>query len=696
MPNKLANESSPYLRQHADNPVDWYPWGDEAFERARELDRPVLLSVGYSSCHWCHVMAHESFENPETAALMNEHFVNVKVDREEHPGVDAVYMTVVQAMTGAGGWPMTVFLTPSREPFYAGTYFPPDDAHGRPGFPRVLRALHEAWVNERDKVVGSARDITTQLRSASSRASAGPAQLDPALPAAAVNRFREAFDAEWGGFGSAPKFPAPPNLEFLLAHHARSTATGDPDPGALFLATETLRHMASGGIYDQLGGGFARYSVDQGWVVPHFEKMLYDNALLARVYLHAWQLTHRPSFERVVRETLAFLQREMSDGRGFFSALDADSEGIEGKFYLWSPDQLETVLGPDDAAFAAQVYGVTSNGNFFDPHHPELTGRTVLTRRADEVALAKKFDLDATAFEARLNSVRHRLLTARAERVRPGLDDKMLSSWNGLALHAFAESARVLGDADFADGALTCAAFLRDTFWDGSRLRHSYHREDGAARFDGLLEDYAYCGLGFIETYRLTGDIAWLELARSLCDGMVERFHDQDSGGFFESPRDGEAHIFEHKSLFDSGTPSGNGAAVQFAWWIGRYFDEPQYESYVAELLGLVGTHLLQAPTGFGSTLLAVERALAPRQELAIVGNAASRRPLESEVAKHFAPWLVLAPSDEADQRLPLLDGRDSNGTAQAYFCENMACQLPVSHASALGKQLRAALVPSA
>ena len=457
MPNRLANETSPYLLQHADNPVDWYPWGEEAFAKARAEDKPILLSVGYSACHWCHVMAHESFEDEATAALMNDWFVNIKVDREERPDVDGIYMLAVQALTGRGGWPMTVFMTADRQPFYAGTYYPPKDGHGLPSFGRVMESLHRAWIEERPKILASAEGITEHLNAASLRGRVEEGfELTPDMADAAVAHFAQVFDSEWGGFGDAPKFPSPPNLEFLLAHHAR---TGDPD--ALGMVTSTLRAMASGGMYDQLGGGFSRYSVDGRWLIPHFEKMLYDNAQLVRVYLHAWQLTGDPFFQRIVRETLAYLVREMRDADGgFYAAQDADSEGIEGKYFVWTQPELEDALGEDWPLFAA-CHDIGEEGNFHDPHHPDLTGRSVVSRRYDPVPTAEALEIPVEELEQRLEAARRILFRVRSSRIRPGLDDKVLTSWNGLALAAFAEAARVLGDAAYRQVAEETAAFMQ-------------------------------------------------------------------------------------------------------------------------------------------------------------------------------------------------------------------------------------------
>jgi uncharacterized protein YyaL (SSP411 family) len=685
--NRLADETSPYLLQHAANPVDWYPWGPEAFARASAEDRPILLSVGYSSCHWCHVMAHESFENPATAALMNRDYVNIKVDREERPDVDAVYMTAVQALTGQGGWPMTVFMTPDARPFYAGTYFPPDDAYGRPGFPRLLEAIAEKWRSDRAEILTSAESITAHLQRAAGRTAAGKGEVTIALVDQAAAVFTENFDATWGGFGMAPKFPSPSNLEFLLARHTRvHAAEAANQPSGLDMVATTLRAMSSGGMYDQLGGGFARYSVDDRWLVPHFEKMLYDNAQLARVYLHAFQLTGDPRFEAIVRETLAFLDREMSDTHGgFHAALDADSEGIEGKFYVWTTAEVAAVLG-DDAPLFNAWFGVTEAGNFTDPHHPELTGRNVLTARADASAVAARFGIDADELAAKIAALSARMLAARADRVRPGLDDKVLTSWNGLALAAYAEAGRVLGAPALIARAQRIADFVRSEAWSPEGLTHTFTA--GRATVPGMLEDYAYVGLGLVELYKATGDLGHLAMARELFGHITTRFHDRANGAFFDTADDGERLLLRQKSLFDAATPSGNSAAALLGVWLARYDNDAASERFVAEVTRLVSDHLVQAATGFGCLLQAMEFVTSPPRELAILGAPSEREPLEREAARRFLPWLVLAPAAEP-AGLPLFEGRDAGNTAQAYLCEAMACMVPVSTPRELGAQLQ-------
>ncbi|MEX2080774.1 MAG: thioredoxin domain-containing protein [Dehalococcoidia bacterium] len=680
--NRLADETSPYLLQHKDNPVDWYPWGEEAFAASRSLDRPILLSVGYSSCHWCHVMAHESFEDAAIADVMNRLFVNVKVDREERPDVDNVYMTATQALTGSGGWPMTVFLTPDGKPFYAGTYFPPQDAYGKPGFRRVLESIRNAWDTQRDKLLESAAEITAQLTEATRRQ--GPsAALAPELLSGAAGHFRQVFDSEWGGFGQAPKFPSPSNLEFLLMRGTREVAPPG-EPGAQDMALFTLRRMAMGGIYDHLGGGFSRYSVDRFWLVPHFEKMLYDNAQLVRVYLHAFQLTGDDFYARIARETLTYLEREMLDSEGgFYSAQDADSEGIEGKFFVWTPAEIAEVLGSDAELFG-ELYGVTRDGNFQDPHHPEFGSRNVLSFANERGAAAEHAGLDMAALEAKLESMRARLFAAREARIKPGLDDKVLTSWNGLALAAFAEAGRVLAEPAYVALAERNAAFVRDRMWRDGRLLHTY--KAGVARIDGMLEDYAYYGLGLLELYRSTGGLGHLEWAVEIFEQLLGRFRAED-GGFYETAEDAEALILRQKPLYDAATPSGNGAAALLGAWLGRYYGRPDWEAAAEEVVGLAGAQARVHPSGFGTVLQVAELLLSPRREVAIVGPAELRQPFESELASCYLPAMVIAPA-ESGSGLPVLEGRGEPGMALAYVCEDMTCQLPARTPIDLARQV--------
>ncbi|MGH2631965.1 MAG: thioredoxin domain-containing protein, partial [Tepidiformaceae bacterium] len=624
-------------------------------------------------------------EDPAVAALMNRYFVNIKVDREERPDIDSVYMTAVQALTGQGGWPMTVFMAPDGRPFYAGTYFPPDDGYGRPGFPRVLEVLHDKWTKERAEILESAASITAHLQKASERPAPGVIALTHELGHEAAAVFAGNFDAKWGGFGMAPKFPGPANLEFLLAYGSRVGEAEQRKTEPIAMVLQTLDAMANGGMYDQLGGGFARYSVDERWLVPHFEKMLYDNAQLARVYLHAFQVTREERFERVARETLDYLEREMLDAEGgFYAAQDADSEGIEGKYFVWTKAEVEAVAGAD-AKLACAWFGVTAEGNFTDPHHAELTGRNVLTAWAEVVPMAERFGLSEAGLANKVAEIRAKLLAARGERIPPGLDDKQLTSWNGLAVAAFAEAARVLGDGRYRQIAECNAAFVRAKLWQEGRLLHTY--KAGRASVEGLLEDYAYYGLGLVELFKLTGEMPSLDWARELFECILEGFHDDAGGGFFEAGVGGEQLLVRQKPLFDAASPSGNGAAALLGMWLGRYYGNREWEGFVQEVVGLVSDHLAQAASGFGTLLQGIEFALAPRREVAIVGQLDVRSALEREVAREYRPWLVVAPSS-GEGGLPLFEGRAVESGALAYVCEDMACQLPVADAGALREQL--------
>ena len=540
--NRLADETSPYLRQHADNPVDWYPWGEEAFATARERDRPVLLSVGYSACHWCHVMAHESFEDAETATVMNELFVNIKVDREERPDVDAVYMEATQAMTGSGGWPMTVLMTPDGQPFFCGTYFPKESLHGRPGFVDLCRAVDDAWRNRRPELLDQAGRLTEQLGRTSLTADGG------IPPSEVVERARDELlarhDRRWGGFGQAPKFPQTMSLELLLRRHA-TTPGGDAE--ALEAVVTTLDAMASGGIYDHLGGGFARYSVDQMWLVPHFEKMLYDEALLSRVFLHAWQVTAEPRFLQVLTETIGYVLRDLHDSAGgFYSAEDADSEGVEGKFYVWTPEQLYEVLGPDADAAAAH-WGVTAEGNF--------EGATILNRMHAPGEFARSDSVE---------DLRLRLFDAREQRVRPGLDDKVLTEWNALMCATLAEAGAATGNRAWVEAAVAAAEFLLGNLRrDDGRWLRSWQADDGGqARHLAYAVDHAALVDAFTRLAEATGQARWIAAARETADALISLFWDGDGAGFFTTGRDAERLIAHSKDLLDNATPSANSTAA--------------------------------------------------------------------------------------------------------------------------------------
>ncbi|CAN5657595.1 thioredoxin domain-containing protein [soil metagenome] len=665
--NRLADETSPYLRQHRDNPVDWYPWGDEAFARAREEDRPVLISVGYSACHWCHVMAHESFEDPEVAAVMNELFVNVKVDREERPDVDAVYMEATQALTGQGGWPMTVFCTPGGEPFFCGTYFPKRSVHGRPGFVDLCRAIDEAWRTKREDVVGQAAILTAHL----GRPALAGAEDTGALPgaevlSAAYAALRETHDDEWGGFGGAPKFPQTMSHELLLRAHAHHVANGQASPETMTMVTTSLDAMASGGIYDHLGGGFARYSVDPVWLVPHFEKMLYDQALLARVYLHAWQASGEQRYRQVLDETIGYVLRDLrhADG-GFFSAEDADSEGEEGKFYVWTADEIRSVLADDPGLAEAALawWDVTDAGNF--------EGRTILNRMAHRGELARP---------AQVEEARCRLFDAREQRVRPGLDDKVLAEWNGLMLATLAEAAAATGDHTWLAAAVANGEFLlaklRD---DRGRWLRSW-QADGGARHLAFAADHAALTDAFTRLAEATGEARWITAARGAADALLDLFWDDDGAGFFTTGHDGEALVARPKDLLDNATPSANSMGTVGLLRLAALTGIDAYRERAEQILVLLGRVAGEHPTAFAHLLGAVDLHLSGITEVAVVGDEPE---LLEVVQRRHLPNAVLAWGEPYPS--PLWEGRTPG---HAYVCRDYACQAPAAEAATLRAQL--------
>ncbi|MFF1515272.1 thioredoxin domain-containing protein [Streptomyces sp. NPDC058305] len=675
MPNRLAHETSPYLLQHADNPVDWWPWSAEAFEEARRTGRPVLLSVGYSSCHWCHVMAHESFEDEATAAYLNEHFVSVKVDREERPDVDAVYMEAVQAATGQGGWPMTVFLTPSAEPFYFGTYFPPEPRHGMASFRQVLEGVSGAWAERRDEVAEVAGKITRDLaeREMNFGDSSVPGEED--LAGALLGLTRE-YDATRGGFGGAPKFPPSIVIEFLLRHHARTGSEG-----ALQMAVDTGERMARGGLYDQLGGGFARYSVDRDWVVPHFEKMLYDNALLCRVYAHLWRSTGSDLARRVALETADFLVRELRTGEGgFASALDADSDDgtgrhVEGAYYVWTPAELREVLGDADAELAVRYFGVTEEGTFEE-------GASVLQLPQQEGVV----DAEKVA------SLRERLLAARAERPAPGRDDKVVAAWNGLAVAALAETGAYFDRPDLVEAAIGAADLLvRLHMDDHARLART--SKDGRAGSNaGVLEDYADVAEGFLALASVTGEGVWLEFAGFLLDHVLAQFTDAESGALYDTAADAEQLIRRPQDPTDNATPSGwsaaAGALLSYAAQTGA---EP-HRAAAERALGVVKALGPRAPRFIGWGLAVAEALLDGPREVAVVG--ASGDPATTALRRTAllgtAPGAVVAFGVPESDELPLLAGRPLvDGRPAAYVCRHFVCDAPTTDP----EELRATLI---
>ena len=683
--NRLAAETSPYLLQHAHNPVDWYPWGPEAFDLARREDKPVLLSVGYSACHWCHVMERESFENDEIAALMNRLFVSIKVDREERPDVDQIYMQAVQSMTGRGGWPMTVFLTPDGVPFYGGTYFPPVDRHGMPAFPRLLQSIADAYHSRRGEVLEAGRQLVESMGQ-SGRLSGAASLLHRDVLIKGYMGLGAEFDERDGGLGQAPKFPQPMTWEAVLRVGRR---TGDPR--ALDMVRRTLTRMARGGIYDQVGGGFHRYSVDSQWLVPHFEKMLYDNAQLASLYLHAWLVTRDGEYRRIVEETLDYVLREMTHpAGGFYSAQDADSEGVEGKFFVWSPDELRATLGDPDLARAALAYWGMDDG-------PNFEGHNILFVPRDPAAVAETLGTSADALMAVIARAKVVLHAAREKRVHPGLDDKVLASWNGLMLAAFSEAAAVLGRADYLAAAVRNAEFLTMQMVRDGRLLRSW--KDGQSRITGYLEDYAMLGVGLLALYEATFDRRWLDESRRLGEEALRLFWSKEREAFFDTGHDQESLVVRPRNIFDNAVPSGTSVAIDWLLRLAVVLGEERYEATALEALRPMADLMQRYPSGFGRYLSALDFHLGPVAEVALVwrpDRAGDRppalAPLLDTVFGRYQPNRVVVGAAEgspAAAGLPLLADRGAvDGRPTAYVCRHYVCQLPVTEPEALAKQL--------
>jgi uncharacterized protein YyaL (SSP411 family) len=654
MSNRLANETSPYLLQHAHNPVDWYPWGEEAFAKARAEDRPVFLSIGYSACHWCHVMERESFESEAIAAVLNERFVSIKVDREERPDVDSIYMQAVQMMTGHGGWPMSVFLTPDARPFFAGTYFPPEDRHGMPSFRRVLEHVSEVFHERRSEVEEASEEVRRAL-SSKLRSGAAAENIDRAALERAAGRIASGYDPVHGGFGSAPKFPPSMSLEFLMqvAHRTGNAQLRD-------IVTTTLTKMARGGIYDQVGGGFHRYSVDARWLVPHFEKMLYDNALLARLYTRAWQWTKNPFFAQIANETLGFVMREMTAPDGaFYATLDADSEGEEGKFYVWSRSEVLDILGPDEGRAFCALFDITERGNF--------EGHNILNVPRDPDSVAADFGLSLAQLGELAAKGKCKLYGVRSQRVWPGRDEKKLAGWNGWMLAAFAEAALAFGKAEHAQTVRNNAEFLLTRIGpDGRLTRH--------ARIPGLLEDYSGVAWGLTLAYEATQERRYLDAARGLADQILERFSDEEGAGFYDTPTDHEQLITRPKDLFDNATPAGTSVTCDVLLRHALLFAREDYARAATESLQALWPLAEKYPSGFGFFLGVAEWRVGQPKEVAITGDGAE---LLRVVGETFIPHRVLvAGAGSAD--LPLLENRPHDRTL-GYVCIGYACEEPTS-----------------
>jgi hypothetical protein len=678
MTNRLGSATSPYLRQHADNPVEWYPWGAEAFEAAQASGRPILLSIGYAACHWCHVMAHESFDDAATAALMNRLFVNVKVDREERPDVDAIYMQAVQAMTGGGGWPMTVFLTPDGDPFYGGTYFPPTDQQGVPSFSRLMQSVANAWTTRREAVHAT----TATLRELYANAAAPltpSATVDAPMLQSAADALYRLYDAEHHGFGDAPKFPQTMPLDFLLRHGTRHA-----DERLLDAVTESFLAMARGGINDQLGGGFARYSTDRAWIVPHFEKMLYDNALLISLGTHLVQSTGSDEIERVTRETIRWVLREMTGPEGgLYASIDADSEGEEGKFYVWEHAELQEVLG-DRFPFAAVAFGVKASGNF--------DGRTILTAPLPISIVAARCGMSVDAAETELRAVRELLLAVRSTRVSPALDRKHIGCWNGLMLVALSEAARVFADDDIRAAARRLGAFLQERMIDGDRVARTWTQ--GVRSAAGFLEDQAAVAAGMLALYQATGDMTPLRTARSLASAMVRDFHDTAARSFYDTARDHETLITRPRELTDNAVPAGAALACDVLLQLASLDGTAAFRRIVTEHLESVAALMAEHPLGFGHWLGVADRYVHGGIDIALATGADGDAAMLEVLRRAYVPTLLLARGDPGADGAPALlhDRTAVGGQTTAYLCRNFRCELPTTVPTALEQQLRTAV----
>ena len=686
MPNRLINETSPYLLQHAHNPVDWYPWGEEALERAKAEDKPILLSIGYSACHWCHVMERESFENESIANLMNEKFVSIKVDREERPDLDAIYMEAVQMLTGSGGWPMTVFLTPEGRPFYGGTYFPPVDRQNMPGFPRLLLSISQAYKDQRGEITKTTQQLAEQMgRSGQLLRADTPLTVD--ILHQAYSNLATSFDYQNGGIGTAPKFPQPMTLEMLLRYNHQGYSER-----ALEMVNLTLENMAYGGIYDQIGGGFHRYSTDGYWLVPHFEKMLYDNALLARLYLHAYQATQRPLYRRITEETLDYVLREMTDPRGgFYSAQDADSEGEEGKFFVWTPEEFQSALGEENGNLIGGFFGLTDAGNF--------EGKTILNIPQDPASFATEQGLSLPQLEGMIGQAKLTLRELREKRIHPLLDDKVLASWNGLMLRSFSEAAVALGRTDYLEAAVNNALFIEQSMKPRGRLLRTYR--SGQAKLLGYLEDYAFVADGLLSLYEATFEPRWLNEVIFLADAMVELFWDEAAGFFYDTGSDHESLVLRPRDVFDNAQPCGGSLASDVLLRLAVITGNQEYSVKAAKPLRALNELMSKAPAGTGQWLATLDFYVSTPKEIAIVGplhESATKGLLDTIFGRYLPNKVVVgadlsfAPPGNGGSYpidLPLLRDRGMvNGKPTAYVCQNYACQLPVTDSAGLAAQL--------
>ena len=673
--NNLINETSPYLLQHAHNPVNWFAWGEEAFEKAKAEDKPVLISIGYSACHWCHVMEHESFEDEETARVMNANFVNIKVDLEERPDVDQIYMAFVQMTNGNGGYPLNVFLTPDKLPFFGGTYFPPVNRYNMPSFQRVLESVADAYKNKRDELLHSANEILGEIRRVGlvevEREGLNLDQLDKAFQS-----FVRTFDNVNGGFGGAPKFPPPMSLEFLLRYYKR---TGNEN--ALEMVKKTCDKMAHGGIYDQLGGGFHRYTVDAIWLTPHFEKMLYDNAQSARIYLHLFQVTKDEFYKRIAVETLEYVRREMLDEKGgFYTAQDADSEGVEGKFFVWTPAEIEEILGDADAPVFNFFYDISEDGNFEE--------KNILNVKNSLSETAEVLKIPEEKLKEVLMRGREKLFTEREKRIKPFRDEKVLTAWNGLMLATFAEASAILDNQDYLAIARRNADFILDNLQKDDYLLRSW--KDGQAKLSAYLEDYANFADGLIELFQVSGEVKYLREAKRLADILITEFWDADGGAFFFTANNHEELIVRTKDFYDNATPSGNSAAADVLLKLAHLVGDEKYERFAVTVLRLVSPQIRRYPNAFGRVLSALEFYLNPTKEIVILGAKAGE--LEREVWRDYLPNKVVVLAENAEEHaelIPLLQARNMiDNKPTAFVCENFICQKPVTSHVEFAEQL--------
>jgi uncharacterized protein YyaL (SSP411 family) len=678
--NRLNNSTSPYLLQHADNPVDWYPWSEEALTQAKVEDKPIFLSVGYAACHWCHVMAHESFEDPDTADIMNQYFINIKVDREERPDIDSLYMDAVVALTGQGGWPMSVFMSPDGKPFYGGTYFPPVPRYNMPSFKDLLAEISRMWREDRENLLSRADQLTDHINKPPALVPVSGGVNENSLTGAAEALFNR-FDWTHAGWGNAPKFPQSPVIDFLFRLHDRNE-----DKLALDMAAKTLHAMARGGMYDLIGGGFHRYSVDDQWLVPHFEKMLYDNALLIKTYLQGWQISKEPLFKEIAQETLKFLKRELRDAQGgYYSSLDADSEGEEGTYYIWSEDEISEALNDTDLTdLIKTAFGITPAGNF--------EGKNIPRWNLEMDQLAEIKDLPQDVIRGEIEKARDLLLESRSSRIRPGLDDKVLTSWNGLVLTALCTAARVLDEDDYLEDAQSLASFLLEEMLVDGKLLRSWR--DGKANFAAYLEDHAALGLGLLELYQIDFNLRWYLAAVTQAEEILDNFQDTQ-GGFFDTRHDHERLIARPKSLQDSPIPSGNSMAAALLLKLGALTGDSRFIDPAEAAIDAMQSNAAKYPTAFGNWLCAADFSLGPQLQLAVMGDIqdAGFGKMIEVIHKRYLPRIVLAAADPSMEGIPglLVDRDQIEGKATAYLCQAFACKLPTTSPEELARQIEEA-----